>query len=283
MKLNASSSRPYVMEDQIWSIEEGDGPLVAAAIHDGHVVRSEIEKLLALTPDERLREEDPFTGEWTRVADTRIVVRRSRFEVDMNRPPDKAMYLKPQDAWGLDVWREGPPPTLVDRSLEQYDRFYEEVAGVLDRLSDRHSRFVVYDLHSYNHRRGGPDAHPENPELSPEVNVGTGTLDRERWGPVADAFIDALSRVDFLGRKLDVRENVKFRGGYFPEWIHTNYPDRGCALAIEFKKFFMDEWTGEPYPDVVRAIREALEATVSPVLDALRELSSDGEIRRRDI
>ena len=33
------------------------------------------------------------------------------------------------------------------------------------------------------------------------------------------------------------------------------YPGRGCAIALEFKKFFMDEWSGEPDPDEVAAMR----------------------------
>ena len=258
------------MEDQAWGIEEGDGPLIAAAIHDGHAVRPEVEKVLALAPAERLREEDPFTAGWTEIAETRIVGRRSRFEVDLNRPPDKAVYLKPEDAWGLEVWKEGPLPTLVDRSLKVYDGFYEDVGRALDKKAEQHGRFVVYDLHSYNHRRGGPDAEPDDPELNPEVNVGTGSLDRERWAPVADAFIEALRRFDFMGRQLDVRENIKFSGGYFSQWIHSTYPESGCALAVEFKKFFMDEWTGEPDPDALHAIRKALSSTVPTVLDALQ-------------
>ena len=32
----------------------------------------------------------------------------------------------------------------------------------------------------------------------------------------------------------------------------------GCGLAIEFKKFFMDEWTGAPDKRLVAGIREAL-------------------------
>ena len=56
------------MENNSWAITEGDGPLVAAAIHSGHAVRDEIADLLALDHDERLREEDPFTDQWARVA-----------------------------------------------------------------------------------------------------------------------------------------------------------------------------------------------------------------------
>ena len=72
---------------------------------------------------------------------------------------------------------------------------------------------------------------------NPEINVGTGSLDRDRWGTVVDAFLEALPR-------RDARENVRFRGGELSRWVNGRYCDRGCALAIEFKKTFMDEWTG---------------------------------------
>jgi len=261
------------MKDAIWRISRGDGPLVAAAIHDGHALRPEVAEAMALTPGERRREEDPFTAKWTTIAETRIVGLRSRFEVDLNRPPDGAVYQKPEDAWGLDIWKSPPPPRVLDRSQEEYDAFYEAVANVLDEKERRYGAFVVYDLHSYNHRRGGPDSEPDDADLNPEVNIGTGTMNRERWAPVVGAFVDTLREHEVMGRKLDVRENVKFFGGYFSEWIHTMYPTSGCTLAIEFKKFFMDEWTGEPNMEAVEAIREALAATTSPVLEALQALT----------
>ena len=49
----------------IWELQQGDSPLVAAAIHHGHAVREEVAALLALPEADRLREEDPFTGDWT--------------------------------------------------------------------------------------------------------------------------------------------------------------------------------------------------------------------------
>ena len=54
---------------------------------------------------------------------------------------------------------------------------------------------------------------------------------------------------DFNGRRLDVRENVAFQGkGELTRFVHERYPGQGCAIALEFKKFYMDEWTGEPDP-----------------------------------
>ena len=40
-------------------------------------------------------------------------------------------------------------------------------------------------------------------------------------------------------------------------------------MAIEFKKFFMDEWTGEPDVAHVTEIAGALAAAVRPTLDVL--------------
>ena len=89
------------MADQVWQLVEGDGPIVAAAIHDGHDLRQEVAALMALSDAERLREEDPYTGSWTEVAPVRLVGRRSRFEVDLNRPREKAIYATPADAWSI--------------------------------------------------------------------------------------------------------------------------------------------------------------------------------------
>jgi N-formylglutamate amidohydrolase len=258
----------------IWELHEGNSPLVATAIHDGHAVREEVAELLAVDEVERLREEDPFTGQWTRIADTRMIGLRSRFEVDLNRPREKAAYLKPADAWGLKVWKTIPPTEVVKRSLLEYDAFYAEVRRLFTDLERRFGRFVVFDLHSYNHQRKGPDGPFANPERNPEVNIGTETVDRKRWAPIVDRFIADLRAFDFLGRQLDVRENVKFKGGHFPRWAHENFPESACVLAIEFKKFFMDEWTGEPDPAKLqlKAIPSALQSTIPGLLEELKKL-----------
>lgn len=263
------------MSQERWRVYEGDGPLIAAAIHDGHLLRDEVARHSALSESERLREEDPYTGAWTEVADTRIIASFSRFQVDLNRPRERAVYRRPEDAWGLSLWKNELPGDVIARSLQEYDDFYAEVGRVLSGVRQRHARFVVYDIHSYNHRREGPEGPPADPEGNPEVNVGTGTLDRERWAPVIDRFIEALRAFDYQGRRLDVRENVKFRGGHFPHWIHETFSESGCALAIEFKKFFMDEWTGELDRSLHETIQRALAATVPATLEGLREVPRD--------
>src|SRR5688572_26053677 len=102
----------------------GRSPIVAAAVHQGHGTRDLVKAALALDDRERLREEDPYTGEWAQVAKTQIIGLRSRFEVDFNRPRGQAVYQVPEDAWGLNVWREPPSAELVKASLQEYDVFY---------------------------------------------------------------------------------------------------------------------------------------------------------------
>jgi N-formylglutamate amidohydrolase len=259
------------LNETLWKLTVGDNPLVATAIHNGHDTREEIAELLALDESSRLREEDPFTGEWTVIAGTQFVAFRSRFEVDLNRQREKAVYINPEDAWGLNIWKRKPSNEIVQRSLKEYDTFHKEMKNLFSDLVCKFDRFVVFDLHTYNHRRNGPNGPPSNPEENPEVNIGTGTMDRNFWSPIVDRLITDLRNFNFLGRDLDVRENVRFRGGNFPRWIHENFPKTGCALAIEFKKFFMDEWTGIPDNMQLDTICNALKSTVPGILEELEK------------
>jgi len=253
----------------LFDVERGPGPLFATSLHAAHDVRDSLRPFLALNGAERLREEDPFTDLWTAVCPNRIVPRRSRFEVDLNRPPTQALYRNPSDAWGLQVWRAPLPDASVLETMREYRAYYAAVREVLEDLEARHGKFVVLDLHSYNHRREGELAAAAAQSDNPDVNVGTGSMDRTRWGHLVDRFIADLERQQVLGRRLDVRENVRFQGGHLSRWVHEHFPVTGCALAIEVKKFFMNEWTGEPEPGALPAIQSALAATLPGVLEEL--------------
>jgi hypothetical protein len=138
-------------------------------------------------------------------------------------------------------------------------------------MEEKYGHFAVLDLHSYNHRRKGPHGEPADPERNPEINIGTGTMNREQWASLVDRFIDDLRAFDFLGRHLDVRENVKFCGGQLPRFVHEHFPNSGCALAVEVKKFFMDEWSGTVEGMQLKKIREALRGTIPGILDELKK------------
>lgn len=262
------------MTSSSWILTEKDGPVVAVALHDGHDIREEVAPLLSVTEADRWREEDPYTAHWTTIADTQIIGKRSRFEFDLNRSRDKAVYIKPVDAWGLQVWHKRPPRDIIERSLAEHDAFYTMLENVLSNIERRHNRFVVFELHTYNHLRFGSDSLPADPRYNPEINIGTGTLDRQRWAPVIDRFLHDLQAFDFLGRHLDVRENINFSGGYFPRWVHQTFPDSACVISIEVKKFFMNEWTNEVDLVQLDAIRQALQSTVPGILDALNQVDA---------
>jgi N-formylglutamate amidohydrolase len=255
-------------------IQAGDSPLVATAIHDGHALRDEIERTILLDSAQRLREEDPYTAQWTAVSDSRIVGLRSRFEVDLNRPRDGAVYLTAEQAWGLEVWKAPPPADLVERSLAEYDAFYESMRRLLDEKAEQHARFVVFDIHSYNHRRDGPQAPVADRAANPEINIGTKTLkNRDHWSCVIDRAIRELSACHRpAGSLFDVRENVRFGGGELAHWVHTTYPESGCVLSIEVKKFFMDEWTEAPVPNEIAAVGRALAAAAIGVIEELQRV-----------
>ncbi|MGB4593381.1 MAG: N-formylglutamate amidohydrolase [Coriobacteriia bacterium] len=237
------------------TFERGEGPIVAVALHAGHALRDELAALSVLGDDARLREEDPCTGEWTRCAPTRVVVDRSRFEVDCNRPRERAVYRVPEDAWDLHLWSDALADDIAARSLELYDAFYSEMRALLADIVSEYGYAVVLDLHSYNHRRSGPDGAPAPRDENPDVNLGTGHLDRTRWGAVAEECLGTLREalVD-----ADVRENVKFRGGHLSHWVAKEFGGAVCVLAIEFKKTYMDEWTGVADAAAVARIASAL-------------------------
>jgi N-formylglutamate deformylase len=237
-------------------------PIVTAAIHNGHKLSAYLESITALTEIERLREEDPYTGSWAKLSTNHIISQRSRFEFDLNRAPEKAIYILPSDAWGLNLWKKEPSDKILDQIMQQYAGIYKEINEGINKLVQMFGKIAILDIHSYNHRRGGPNAPPDAPALNPEINIGTGTMDRDYWAPVVDRFIRDLRGHEFQGRKLDVRENIKFRGGYFPSWIHGNFGESVCCISVEVKKFFMDEWTCKPDWDTIEDVSNALQETL---------------------
>lgn len=248
------------------------GPVVATSVHAGHGLRPEIAEAMVLDEAERFREEDPFTDRIAAVVPDRVITSRSRFEADLNRPRREAVYRSPEDCWGLDVWREGTlSDELFEGSLATYDAFYDALAPRLDALAER-GPFVLLDVHSYNHRRDGADEPAAPVADNPEVNVGTGSVDDDLFGPLVERFIADLRKTSTGSGPLDARENVAFEGRNLAWWVHDRYPRVGCVLALEFKKTFMDEWTGELDEGRLRAAQDVLAATLPGVRDELEKL-----------
>jgi hypothetical protein len=257
-------------ETRPWTVERGPGPIVATAIHDGHELRPEVAAEVKLPDADRLREEDPFTGQAVLGVPTHVVVHRSRFEFDLNRGADEAVYGAPEQCWGLNVWHAPPDEALVARSLELHAGYYAMLKELLDEVAAGHPRFVLIDVHSYNHRRDEPGAAAMPQEQAPDINIGTFSMPRDQWAFLLDPLMEAMRGFDFNGRQLDVRENVAFQGkGEQTRFVHEHYPGRGCAIALEFKKFYMDEWSGEPFEPELAAMRGLIDHIASVATELL--------------
>ena len=258
--------------DAVAFVGEWDGPIVATAVHAGHELRPDLAEAMVLDEAARFREEDPFTDRLAAVVPDHVVTRRSRFEADLNRPRREAIYRKPDDCWGLEVWRDGElSDELYEGSLATYDAFYDALAPRLDALAER-GPFVLLDVHSYNHRRDGADAEPAPVEDNPDVNVGTASIDRETFGPLVERFLaDIRAGAPGCG-PVDARENVAFEGRALAWFVHDRYPGVGCTLALEFKKTWMDEWTAEVDDERLSCIRAALAGTLPGLAEELERL-----------
>lgn len=255
-----------VTPNDAWDLVIGEGPVVATAIHDGHRMRNGLLPHLAFDADQRRRDEDPMTGILTSVADVRLCVRDSRFQSDLNRPRDKAISADPDDTWGLKFWKGPLPPEQVQASQAEHDTFYAMVRSLMDALIERWDCLLVFDIHSYNHRRDGTDGPAADNAQNPDIDLGVTTLDAARWRHVAEQFASALRETPVAGRAPDVRENVRYPdGGYFPEWLHRTYGDRVCTITLEYKKIYMDEWTAQADISVLEDLRSGLDHAVRSV------------------
>ena len=252
-----------------WEISRSSGPVIATAVHSGHQVRDELVPHLALADAERRREEDPLTDIWAGVGDDVFRARVSRFEVDLNRPEHEAVYLTPDDAWGLEVWRSPPAKEMVAASLAQRTEFYAMMRDWIESAIAEHGRVLLLDVHTYNHRRGGPDASPAPQERNPDIDLGLTTADESRFGDVVQALWQGLEgRAG--DRELDIRRNVRFPdGGHWPEWVFAEYGQDVCTVTLEYKKFFMDEWAGRADLALVEDLRLGLARATAAARAAL--------------
>lgn len=253
-------------------IQERKSPFIAAAIHDGHFIPPTFMAMMQLQEHERMREEDPYTAYMANLPVNTIRVDTSRFLVDLNRSRTHCIYRQPEDAWGLEVWNESMSKQKEEALLNYYDFFYTRLNTLIQQVIQSHGCFVVLDIHSYNHRRSNPDEEAPADE-NPEINIGT-IHNLPKWKPLIKQFIDFLSQSNVKGHRPDVRENVKFKGGYFSKWICEHYGNAGCVLSIEFKKTFMDEWTGRVDIDHLLDIQLALKDSLAVLKTALQQTAA---------
>lgn len=228
-------------------------PALSAAIHNGGNFRPELMENCLLSQAERYYEEDPFTGTFIEKQPITLIGHDSRYEYDLNRITADCVY---ETAWGKEIWKKPLDADTIADSTEKHAQFYRIVSAVVEALVEDFGECIVYDMHSYNFKRH------ERTDL-PVFNVGTSTVSDERWRPVIDTWLKALTDISVDGAEITAAENDIFHGkGFLAGHCHGLY-DNVLVLATEVKKVFMDELSGEENKTVLPSMQERFNVIVT--------------------
>ncbi len=227
-------------------------PYICGAVHDGHQFRKSLWENCTHTEYERWYEEDPCTKAMVWSHPIVIAGCDSRFEYDLNRPPETAIY---EDAWGKRLWKNSLPDTEVEQSLSKHDNFYKIVHALVRKIEDKYGKALVFDMHSYNWKRWDRDV--------PVWNLGTANIDNARFGELAMAWSQKLGEMKLTNNIQSTSKiNDTFQGnGYFLKYITKNF-DNTLVLATEISKVYCDELSGIIYPEVVRSVETQLKEII---------------------
>ncbi|MBE15270.1 MAG: N-formylglutamate amidohydrolase [Dokdonia sp.] len=221
---------------------------LCGAVHDGHQFRQDLWEKCLHTTQERWYEEDPCTKQMVQSMPIVIAGCDSRFEYDLNRAPEVAIY---QDAWGKQLWKEPLTASQKEESLVKHTNFYKVVDALVSKIESLFGAAIVYDMHSYNWKRWD--------RAVPVVNLGTHNIDNSRYSAFAKAWCEVLGSIDLpYGIETTTAINDTFQGnGYFLKYITQNFSNT-LVLATEFSKIYCDEYSGVIFPEIVAAIEAQL-------------------------
>lgn len=248
-KIQSEETFEAVADDYSFTIKIDEYvPYACGAVHDGHQFRKELWDNCLHTEYDRWFEEDPATKEMVQTHSIVIAGMDSRFEYDLNRVPDTAIY---DDAWGKQLWKNPLPQEMKERSLKKHHNFYKIVHALIAKLEEKFGVCIVYDMHSYNWKRWTREV--------PTWNLGTANIDNSRFGNEIESWRSTLEKMPLpSGIKSTSKINDTFQGnGYFLKFITQNF-NNTLVLATEIAKVYCDELAQIMYPEVVKAVESYL-------------------------
>lgn len=252
---NIESEIPFeaVSEDYSFTLKVASyAPYICAAVHDGHQFRKSLWENCLHTEYERWYEEDPCTKEMVHSHPIVIAGCDSRFEYDLNRALDTAIYT---DAWGKQLWKNPLPESEKSQSLQKHSNFYKVVDALVHQIESKYDKAIVFDMHSYNWKRWDRPV--------PVWNLGTANINNQRFGNLAKSWSQKLGEMVLPNGIESVSKiNDTFQGnGYFLKHIGNGFANT-LVLATEISKVYCDEYTGVIYPEVVRAVEKQLKELI---------------------
>ena len=252
-KIDAEEAFEAVSNDYSFTVKISEyAPYVCGAVHDGSQFRKSLWENCLHSEYDRWYEEDPCTKEMVQSHPVVIAGCDSRFEYDLNRGPDTAIY---EDAWGKKLWRDPLPETEKEHSLRKHSAFYQVTHALMSKIESKYHRAIVFDMHSYNWKRWDREV--------PVWNLGTTNIDNERFGGLVESWRKKLADMDLPnGINTTAGINDTFYGkGYFLKYI-TDHFKNTLVLATEIAKVYCDEYSGIIYPEVVRSVEKQLKELI---------------------
>ncbi len=247
-----------VSEDYSFTLKiEEYVPFVCGAVHDGHQFRKSLWDNCLHTEYERWYEEDPCTKQMIQSFPIVIAGCDSRFEYDLNRPPETAIF---DTAWGKQLWKNTLPENEIQLSLQKHANFYKVTHALIAKLTSKLQNVLVFDMHSYNWKRWDREV--------PVWNLGTINVDNTRFGSLIESWRIKLESIKLPnGIETTSKINDTFQGnGYFLKYITNNFKNT-LVLATEISKIYCDELTGIVFPEVVSAVEEQLKILIPEMVD----------------
>jgi uncharacterized protein (TIGR02421 family) len=217
-------------------------PYVCTAIHDGNNVRAELLGKIALDDYERWYEEDPHTADFIASMPITLVAHDSRYEYELNRK--QPVY---EEAWGKKVWKKPLSKKELKISVQKHENYYKVTHALIEKLESDFGASLVYDVHSYNHKRWDRKV--------PVFNIGVEKIDNKKYAKYIDNWKSELESIELKGIDVNAEINDVFFGrGYNLEYITKNFKNT-LVLATEISKVYCDEETGEIYPQIIKNIQ----------------------------
>lgn len=217
-------------------------PYVCTAIHNGSNIRPELANKIALDEYERWYEEDPHTADFIASMPITIVGNDSRFEYELNRKDP--IY---EEAWGKKIWKK--PLTKKEKNISElkHANYYMVTHALIEKLESMFGASLVYDVHSYNHKRWDREV--------PVFNIGAECIDHKKHDGFVENWRNELGNIKLEGLTIESKINDVFFGrGYNLEYITSNFKNT-LVLATEISKIYCDEETGEIYPQIIKNIQ----------------------------